>query len=60
MIKLKYGNVALDVFDGYEITNSSQDVAFNDLVCDFTNHTIEELPEKYQETKLVEIDNFRK
>lgn len=60
MIKLKYGNVALDVFDGYEITNSSQDVAFNDLVCDFTNRTIEELPEKYQETKLIEIDNFRK
>lgn len=60
MIKLKYGNLALDVFDGYEITNSSQDVAFNDLVCDFTNRTIEELPEKYQETKLVEIDNFRK
>lgn len=60
MIKLKYGNVALDVFDGYEITNSSQDVAFNDLTCDFTNRTIEELPEKYQETKLVEIDNFRK
>lgn len=60
MIKLKYGNTALDVFDGYEITNSSQDVAFNDLTCDFTNRTTDELPEKYQETKLVEIDNFRK
>lgn len=60
MTKLKYGNVELDVYNDYQITNSSQDVVFNDLVCDFTNHTIEELPEKYQETKLVEIDNFRK
>lgn len=60
MTKLKYGNVELDVYNDYQITNSSQDVVFNDLVCDFTNHTIEELPEKYQETKLVEKDNFRK
>lgn len=60
MTKLKYGNVVLDVYNDYQITNSSQDVVFNDLVCDFTNHTVEELPEKYQETKLVEIDNFRK
>ena len=50
MTKLKYGNVELDVYNDYQITNSSQDVAFNDLVCDFTNHTIEELPEKYQDS----------
>lgn len=60
MIKLKYGNVMLDVYNGYQITKSSQDVTFNDLTCDFTNKTIDDLPEKYQETKLIDIDNFRK
>ena len=58
MIKLKYGNVILDVYNGYQITKSSQDVTFNDLTCDFTNKTIDDLPEKYQESKLIEIDNF--
>lgn len=58
MIKLKYGNVILDIYDGYQITKSSQEVTFSDLTCDFTNRTIEELPEKYQEAKLVEIDKF--
>ena len=60
MTKLKYGNVMLDVYNEYQITKSSQDVTFNDLTCDFTNRTVEELPEKYQEVKLVDIDNFRK
>lgn len=58
MTKLKYGEITLDVYDGYEITKSSQEVSFSDLTCDFTNRTIEELPEKYQESKLVEIDGF--
>lgn len=60
MIKLKYGNTMLDVYTDYQITKSSQDVTFNDLTCNFTNRTTEELPEKYQEGKLVDIDNFRK
>ena len=48
------------MYNEYQITKSSQDVTFNDLTCDFTNRTVEELPEKYQEVKLVNIDNFRK
>lgn len=60
MIKLKYGKILLDVLDGYQITKSSQDVTFNDIACDFTNREIEELPEKYQEVKIIDIDNFRK
>ena len=58
MIKLKYGNIMLDIYNEYQITKSSQEVTFNDLTCDFTNRTVEELPEKYQEAKLIDIDNL--
>lgn len=56
MIKLKYGETLLDVYNNYEITKSSQDVVYADLQCDFTGRTQEELPEKYEEVKLVDID----
>ena len=58
MIKLKYGEILLDVYNNYEITKSSQDVVYSDLQCDFTGRTAEELPEKYQEVSLVDIDNL--
>lgn len=58
MIKLKYGETLLDVYNNYEITKSSQDVVYSDLQCDFTGRTAEELPEKYQEVSLVDIDNL--
>lgn len=60
MTKLKYGNTMLDVYNDYQIINSSQEVAYSDIQCDFTNKTAEKLPEKYQEAKLIDIDNFRK
>lgn len=52
MLYLKYGEVSLPILESYSITKSSQDITFSDLQCDFTEHTIEDLPEKYQEVKI--------
>lgn len=57
MTKLIYGEIQLDVLDGYSMTKSSQDVTFNSIICDFTGYTQEDLPDKYQEVKLVEDGN---
>ena len=54
MTKLIYGDVELYVLDNYNIEKSSQEVTFNSITCDFTGYTQKELPEKYQEVKLVE------
>nr|DAJ75856.1 MAG TPA: hypothetical protein [Caudoviricetes sp.] len=53
-IVLKYGNTELNIFGDYNINKSSQDMTYSDINCDFTGHTKEELPEKYQEVKIVE------
>ncbi len=58
MIKLKYSTTYLNILNGYEITKSSQQVQFNDLSCEFTNHNMNDLPEKYQEAKIVDIDSI--
>lgn len=58
MTKLMYGNTELKVLDGYDVTKSSQEVTFNSIVCDFTGYTQEDLPDKYQEVKLVENGNI--
>lgn len=57
MTRLVYGNLELQVLDGYSMTKSSQDVTFNSISCDFTGYTQEDLPDKYQEVKLVEDGN---
>lgn len=57
MTRLVYGNIELQVLDGYSMTKSSQDVTFNSISCDFTGYTQEDLPDKYQEVKLVEDGN---
>lgn len=58
MVYLKYGKVKLKMIDGYDITKSSQEVTFNSVKCDFTEHTAEDLPERYQEVKIVEEKEF--
>ena len=58
MIKLKYITTYLDILNGYDITESSQQVQFSDLVCDFTGYKMDELPEKYQEVKIVDINDI--
>lgn len=56
-VVLRYGNIDLDIFGEYNITKSSQDVTYSDINCDYTGHTKAELPEKYQEVQIVQIDN---
>ena len=58
MIRLKYGNIELRVLNDYSITKSSQEVTFSSITCDFTGHTAENLPDKYQEITLVENGNI--
>ena len=49
--------VELNIFDTYNITKSSQEVVFSDIKCDFTNHTSNDLPEKYQEVEIISDKN---
>lgn len=58
MTKLIYKDCELNVTNGYSIIKSSQEVTFNSIVCDFTGHTREDLPDKYQEIKLIENGNI--
>lgn len=45
--------IELPIINNYEITKSSQEVTYSDLTCDFTNKTADDLPEKYQEVKII-------
>jgi len=58
MVRLVYGECELKVVDGYSMTKSSQEVTFNSIICDFTGHKKEDLPDKYQEVKLMEDGNI--
>lgn len=58
MTKLMYGDVELYVLDDYNIAKSSQEVTFSSITCDFTGLTQKELPDKYQEVKLMENGNI--
>lgn len=49
---IEYGDVQLQLIDGYDLTKSSQTVSFSNLKADFTNHTSADLPQKYQECKI--------
>lgn len=48
--------VDLPIIETYEITKSSQEVSYSDLTCDFINKTVNDLPEKYQEVKIIDAD----
>ncbi len=56
MIKLKIKNDYYTIIDGYNIKKSSREVTFSSLKIDFTNKTIADLPLKYQEVQLIELD----
>lgn len=53
-VVLRYGNTDLNIYDGYDLAKSSQEVTYSDLTCEFTGHSAEELPERYQEAKIIE------
>lgn len=56
MIRLKILNTYYRIIDGYNINESSREVKFSALKVDFTNKTIADLPLKYQECQLVDVD----
>ena len=57
MVKLKILNSYYRIIDGYNISESSREVKFSNLKIEFTNKTIVDLPKKYQEVQLVDVDN---
>ena len=57
MIKFKIRNNYYRIIDGYNISESSREVKFSNIKIDFTNKTILDLPIKYQECQLVDVDN---
>lgn len=57
MIRLKILNSYYKIADGYNISESSREVKFSNLKIDFTDKTIADLPLKYQEVQLVDVDN---
>ena len=58
MIRLKIRNNYFRIIDDYQVNESSREVKFSSLKVDFTNKTIADLPLKYQEVKLVELDDY--
>lgn len=57
MIRLKILNSYYKVADRYNISESSREVKFSNLKIEFTDKTIADLPLKYQEVQLVDVDN---
>lgn len=54
--RLKYGDVELEIEEGYEITKSSQDIVYSDITCNFIGYGEAHLPERYQEVQIVDLD----
>lgn len=57
MVKLKILNSYYRIIDGYNINESSREVKFSNLKIEFTDKTIVDLPKKYQEVQLADVDN---
>lgn len=57
MIRLKILNSYYKIIDGYNITESSREVKFNTIKIEFTDKTIADLPKKYQEVQLLDLDS---
>lgn len=57
MIRLKIRDNYFRILNGYQVNESSREVTFSSLTVNFTNKTIADLPLKYQEVQLVELDD---
>jgi hypothetical protein len=57
MIRLKIKNAYYKVLDSYTINESSREVKFSSLKIDFTNKGIVDLPLKYQEVQLLDLND---
>lgn len=57
MIRLKIRDSYFKIIDSYRVNESSREVKFSSLKIDFTGKTIADLPLKYQEVQLLELDD---
>jgi hypothetical protein len=57
VVRLKILNSYYKVIDEYSISESSREVKFSNIKIDFTDKTIADLPKKYQEIQLVDVDS---
>lgn len=57
MIKLIYNNKAFEILNYFEYTQNNSEVTFNDITIDFTGHTLDDMPLKYQEIQIKECDD---
>lgn len=55
--KVVYNNKAFKILNQYGFKFSNNEVTFNDIVIDFTEGTIADIPFKYQEIKIMQADN---
>ena len=53
MTYLQYSNKKFKILNSYTLNKSSRQVTFSDIVIDFTNKTLEDLPIKYQEIQVI-------
>lgn len=54
--RVVFNNKAFKIIDEYGYKFSSNEVTFNDIKIDFTGHTFEDIPFKYQEIKIMQAD----
>ena len=57
MIRLKIRDAYYKIIDSYYVKKSSREMKFSNLTIDFTNKTASDLPLRYQEVQLVELDD---
>ena len=53
MTRFYYNNKFFKIINEIKVTNSSREVKFSNLTIDFTDRTIDDLPVKYQECKII-------
>ena len=54
-LRLKYGELELEMQDGFEIDKSSHEVAYSDIICNW-NQPMSNVPQKYQEVQIINKD----
>ena len=53
MIRLRYNNKSFKIIDSCGFKESNNEVTFNDIKIDFTGHSFEDIPFKYQKVEIV-------
>ena len=50
---IEYGDTQLRIIGDYDLTKSSQDLSYGNITCDFTDKDQSNLPERYQECRVI-------